>query len=135
MVLLEGGHCDCKFYRAYQIPCCHVFTAIQDDGFEPDWEAYYFMWEDCGFETYEGMTKEYISNDIYDEIGAPARRKIALRETWDTTLSGYYKVEEYWATAAPEEAEAYVGAYVQKHRELNSELIRYAQNPELLRQD
>ena len=52
------------------------------------------MWEDSGFELYEGITSEYYERGIDGEIGAPARRRLDIREALDTVRFKYYDLEE-----------------------------------------
>ena len=86
--------CDCLFYRRYQVPCKHVFTATYFYDYEPDWAIYHFMFEESGFEIYETMGSVYVAEDIYEEIGAPSRRKIDVRETLSRIQNKYYDLEE-----------------------------------------
>ncbi len=94
-VATDGGVvCDCLFYRRYQVPCKHVFTATYFYNYEPDWAVYHFMFEESGFEIYETMGSIYVAEDIYEEIGAPSRRKIDVRETLNRIQNKYYDLEE-----------------------------------------
>ncbi|KAL2050861.1 hypothetical protein ABVK25_008922 [Lepraria finkii] len=52
------------------------------------------MWEDSGFELYEGITSEYYTKEIDDEIGALYRRRLDMREALDSLKSKYYNLEE-----------------------------------------
>jgi len=45
------------------------------------------MWEDSGFEVYETAGKTYVNREMYEEIGAPARRKLEVREVIDSHLA------------------------------------------------
>lgn len=36
------------------------------------------MFEDCGFEIYEEMTTTYSTKEIYEEIGAPSKRRLEV---------------------------------------------------------
>ncbi len=88
--------CKCLFWRRYQLPCRHIFyqhmlfQILTDE----DWEAFAFAWEDCGFEGYETAGPEYAIKEMYEEIGAPARRKLNLREVLDGLHAKYYALEE-----------------------------------------
>ncbi|KAL2055533.1 hypothetical protein ABVK25_004341 [Lepraria finkii] len=53
-----------------------------------------FMWEDSGFELYEGITSEYYTKEIDDEIGALYHRRLDMREALDSLKSKYYDLEE-----------------------------------------
>ena len=52
------------------------------------------MWEDQGFELYEGISSEYYTRDVDSEVGPPARRRLDLRETLESLKSKYYDLEE-----------------------------------------
>ncbi len=45
---------------------------------EDIWDRYAFMFEDCGFEIYEGMATTYSTKEIYKEIGAPSKRRLEV---------------------------------------------------------
>jgi hypothetical protein len=57
------------------------------------WERWCFKWEESGFEIYEGMTPNYMNKEVDNEIGAPIRRKLEIREILDDLLSRYYDLE------------------------------------------
>ncbi len=83
--LSDDNSCDCLFFRQYQLPCSHIwqqqhlFGGILED--EEDWDRYAFMFEDCGFEIYEGMGVEYSTKQLYKEIGAPAKRRLEVSDS------------------------------------------------------
>lgn len=61
--LNDVAECDCEFYRKYQLPCSHIFVQHQLFGTlkEEDFERWALMWEESGFELYEGTTSEVSS--------------------------------------------------------------------------
>ena len=63
------------------------------------------MWEDSGFERYEGITSEYYTKEIDGEIGAPYRRRLDVREALDSLKSKYYDLEEAVAELPPDLAD------------------------------
>ena len=102
--------CSCLFYRKWQLPCRHIllqhrtFGAVLTDEYYNQW---HWKWEDSGFEMYEGMTTDYINKGIENDIGAPARRKLQVREILDGLLARYYDLEtetETWPENARDEA-------------------------------
>ena len=121
-----GLYCDCLFFRSYQLPCRHVFQ--QDMLYKllrPEhWEAYYFMFEDCGMEVYEVHSKEYICKDIFEEAGAPARRKLAVRETLDQLRSAYHRLEEQVEEMEEESADAFMNQWINGLVAANGDYIR-----------
>ena len=74
--------CDCLFFRQYQLPCSHMwqqeqlFEGVLKD--EEVWEQYAFMFEDCGFEIYEGIGVTYSTKELGEEIGAPAKWRLEV---------------------------------------------------------
>ena len=52
------------------------------------------MFVESGFEIYETMGSVYIAEDIYEEIGAPSKRKIDVQETLSRIQNKYYDLEE-----------------------------------------
>jgi hypothetical protein len=102
--------CSCLFYRKWQLPCRHIllqhrtFGAVLTDEYYNQW---HWKWEDSGFDMYEGMTTDYINNGIENDIGAPARRKLQVREVLDGLLARYYDLEaetSAWPDDAQDEA-------------------------------
>ncbi len=79
--LEDDFSCDCLFFRQYNLPCQHVWQQEKLLGgvlTEDVWDRYAFMFEDCGFEIYEGMTTTYSNKKIYEEIGAPSKRRLEV---------------------------------------------------------
>jgi hypothetical protein len=87
--------CTCLFYRKWQLPCRHIlkqeklFGGILTDEY---WYNWHRKWEESGFELYEGMTPNYMTS-ADNEIGAPVRRKLEVREVLDSLLNRYYELE------------------------------------------
>lgn len=56
--------CNCEFFRKYQLPCRHIFLqhCLFGTLTDQDFERWAFMWEECGFELYEGITSQV---DLY----------------------------------------------------------------------
>ena len=75
--------CGCLFFRQYSLPCAHMwlqqhtFGAVLED--ESVWERFVFMFDECGFEIYEGMSTVYLQKELDEEIGAPAKRRLEVR--------------------------------------------------------
>ena len=108
--LNDDVSCGCLFYRKWQLPCRHIilqhrtFGHVLTDEYYNQW---HWKWEDSGFEMYEGMTTDYISKGIENDIGAPGRRKLQIREVLDGLLGRYYDLEtetETWPDNARDEA-------------------------------
>ena len=80
--LSDKLECDCLFFRQYQLPCAHmwqqehIFGGVLKD--EAVWEDFIFMFEDGGFEIYEGREVIYSPSELAEEIGAPAKRRLEV---------------------------------------------------------
>ena len=80
--LSDKLECDCLFFRQYQLPCAHmwqqehIFGGVLED--EAVWEDFVFMFEDGGFEIYEGREVIYSQKELAEEIGAPAKRRLEV---------------------------------------------------------
>ena len=103
----DDAKCDCKFYQKYQLPCRDIWASHFLFGtlVEDDFRRWAFMWEDSGFEIYETMGSAYFAKDIDDEIGAPTRRRLDMREALDTLKSKYYDLEDLVAKMPGYQAE------------------------------
>lgn len=81
--LKDDVACDCLFWRKYCLLCRHIW--LQDHIFgqvltNEMWDKFAFFFEDCGFEVYEKMEiKTYFKRDIYQEAGAPTKRRLEVR--------------------------------------------------------
>ncbi|KAK9427155.1 hypothetical protein V1505DRAFT_318055 [Lipomyces doorenjongii] len=74
--------CDCLFFRNYDI-----LTREQ-------WQDFAFMFEDSGYEIYEGRGREYLGDGIRQEIGAPDRRTLTFKELLERLRTRYYELDE-----------------------------------------
>lgn len=118
--------CSCQFYRKYQLPCQHIWHQhiLYDIISEEDFERYTFMWEDSGFEIYERVTTEYFERGIDAEIGAPARRRLDIKEALDGIRSRYYALEEQVAAMPKEAADEVVRWWISKLDRITGPLRR-----------
>ena len=41
---------------------------------------------------YEGMTRDYVNKEVDNEIGAPIRRRLQIREVLDGLMARYYNM-------------------------------------------
>jgi hypothetical protein len=79
--LTDEVSCTCLFFRKYSLPCACLWHQELTFGAvftEHTWERWAFMFEDCGFEIYESMGVTYLNREIYEEVGAPARRRLEV---------------------------------------------------------
>lgn len=51
------------------------------------------MFEEGGFEIYEGISKEYAKKDIYDELDGPSKHMLDVREVLDEIKAKFYELE------------------------------------------
>jgi hypothetical protein len=110
----DDGKCKCNFYLKYLLPCRHIFYWEEHYGgvlTDNHWARYLHMFEQevSGMEIYEMVTTDYIDEEIFQDIGAPARRKLEVREILNAMLVKYYELEriieeEDWAEQPAHEA-------------------------------
>ncbi|KAK9361782.1 hypothetical protein V1504DRAFT_439398 [Lipomyces starkeyi] len=83
---------DCPFFRKYY----HIFLADRTHEIltEDHWKNFVVMFENRGFEVYEGRGQEPAREGDRGDIGAPARRALTLKETLERLRSRYYELEE-----------------------------------------
>ncbi|KAK9349806.1 hypothetical protein V1523DRAFT_356425 [Lipomyces doorenjongii] len=88
--------CDCLFFRKYFLPCRHIF--LSDMSYDiltrEQWQDFAFMFEDSGYEIYEGRGREYLGDGIRQEIGAPDRRTLTFKELLERLRTRYYELDE-----------------------------------------
>ena len=96
--------CQCKFYRQYQLPCCHLWQFhFVYNCFKPDhWKTWAHLFDDCGFEVYEGTTKTFVVKEIHDQIDGPSKHMLNVREVLDHVKNRFYELEEDLADADPD---------------------------------
>ncbi|KAL2047152.1 hypothetical protein N7G274_001171 [Stereocaulon virgatum] len=92
--------CTCLFYRQYQLPCAHLWQYHTMSGVfnESHWGKWAYMFEDCGFEVYEGTTKTYQISEICNAIDGPSRQMLEVREVLDNIEAKFSEIEELTST-------------------------------------
>ena len=95
MSLEDENICTCSFYRRYQLPCRHIWAnhLLYSCLKKEDYKRWAYMWEESGYEIYETMESIYIERGINDEIGAPERHRLEVRETLESIKARYYGIE------------------------------------------
>lgn len=63
------------------------------------------MFEDCGFEIYETMTKVYTERELADDSGSAPRRRLECRDALAALQESFYRMEEAVRGWEPEEAD------------------------------
>jgi hypothetical protein len=106
--------CDGTFFWQWQLPYKHVWHHYVTFGsltpaIMKEWE---WMWEDRGFELYEGRTTEYIEKGIREEIGVLFRRRLDLREVLDSLKSRWYQLEAEVAHMLSEDTDYFMRLFV-----------------------
>ena len=132
-VLKEFGdnvECDCLFFRSWALPCCHLFHrqllfgGVLDK--DEDWTRYGMMFENCGFEIYEGRETIYTPDQLDDEIGVPIRRRLEVREILDNIQSRFYDVEELTANMSPADRDDVFARWITNVRRITGEIFGQA---------
>jgi hypothetical protein len=108
--------CTCVFWRRYQLPCRHILQNHMIFGHLTDekWAHWAFAWEDSGFEIFETAGKTYVNKEMYNEIGAPAKRKLELREVVDSLTNRYYRMEEELEAWSAAERDYVIKVWIQQ---------------------
>ncbi|KAK9320511.1 hypothetical protein V1517DRAFT_207231 [Lipomyces orientalis] len=52
------------------------------------------MFEDSGYEIYEGRGREYLGDGIHKEIGAPDRRTLTFKDLLERLRTRYHELDE-----------------------------------------
>jgi hypothetical protein len=73
-----------------------------------------FLWEDGGYEIYEGITTEWVEKGLKEAIGAPVRRRLDIREVLDSLMTKYYDLETDVKTFAPEDADRVMTWWIER---------------------
>ncbi|KAK9327670.1 hypothetical protein V1520DRAFT_371876 [Lipomyces starkeyi] len=88
--------CDCLFFRKYYLPCRDIFLAGRTYEIltEDHCNNFVVMLENRCFEVYEGRGQMPAREGDRGDIGAPARRALTLKETFERLRSRSYQLEE-----------------------------------------
>ena len=56
------AHCTCRFFMRYNLPCRHIwgYNLAFRQLIQAHFDSFAAMFEDCGFEVYEGQVKEHV---------------------------------------------------------------------------
>lgn len=107
--LEDDVQCDCLFYLKYQLLCRHIWNWHLCYGYlkQQQFEEWIRMWEDdeCGYDVYFGMTTQWYQKEAEDEIGAPQRLRLKVRDCLSELHQRFYDLEEGVKALPPEEAE------------------------------
>jgi len=88
--------CDCRFFRAWRLPCRHMlhhhlqFSSLHRMEIWHDWAR---KWEDSGFEIYEAY-ESFRSGSRETAEPVAATERLAAREAIDELQNDYYTLEQ-----------------------------------------
>lgn len=72
--------CDSPFFQKWQLPCADMWIQEEFLGRVLDqdhvWDKYAFMFSENCFEIYKSMEKSYTTQELFEEIGAPTKRRL-----------------------------------------------------------
>ena len=102
----ENLQCNCKFYRQYLLPCRHIFHLDTDVKVLTSnrWEAYIFMFSDCGMTVYAGIDPVWVE-DV--SIGGSSRVScfiLRLRQRMEQLQPNLYAIQEAMEEMSLEES-------------------------------
>lgn len=108
----------CLFWRKYQLPCKHIWQIhVSVDVITMEhWTRFAWMFDDGGFEIYEGTTRDYVVRDMDNAIGRPDKHLLEVREVLDSIKDRYYEIAEYMERHAPDERHAFIQGWVDRLR-------------------
>ena len=90
--------CHCQFFRKYRLPCRHIFyadTIWSGTITEDHWKQFAWLFDESGFEIYETWASIDCPDDVFDEeMGVPARRKLAMWEVLEQVRVNFFGLEE-----------------------------------------
>ena len=91
---------------------------------ESHWEKWVYMFEDCGFEVYEGTIKTYQISEIYKAIDGPSRQMLKVREVLDNIKNKFYEFKELTSTMDPDIKRFWGRKWVELLRMLTGDIRR-----------
>ena len=86
--------CDCIFFRKWKLPCRHIFHAHLELGSVLDpymIEVLKSMWDDSGFELYEGL-EAFVLPPLSEAV-VPVKERLAVREIGELVSKAYFEAE------------------------------------------
>lgn len=109
--------CVCPFSRKWQLPCRHILKQEKLFGyffFNPFWERWYSKWETCGFETYESIVPDPISDAAGkdDCLRDRARREAEIGRIVSDIRRKHAEVEAMFADHDPSVQETAAGTWL-----------------------
>ena len=69
------------------------------------WDTYKHLFKDGGLEIYEKARQDFAKEVVFTEVGAPAKRRLEMRERVDQLQATFYRLEEELTKAGPDAAE------------------------------
>lgn len=104
--------CDCKFARAYALPCAHVIYAVEFVGTypAPDWTEKVGQFEESGFEFYWSRDLVCVEPEAETESRAEDL-KLTTNEILDNIRTRFFDVKEYADSLDPEARDRLLGKW------------------------
>ncbi|KAI9094444.1 hypothetical protein DFS34DRAFT_629484 [Phlyctochytrium arcticum] len=99
------GECHCLFARKYLLPCKHVFHADSCSDtriLTPElWNSYIIMFEESGYEVYEGKEKVTVPVVLPEIDRARDSRKRKVKAAGEEIMNFYFRLEDQIADQDP----------------------------------
>jgi hypothetical protein len=122
---LENDTCDCKFSRAYWLPCQHVIYAFCFLGAieEPDWSEYARLFDESGFEIYSTTALVEVEDPTQAAKSRVNEAKLNTSETLDTVRTRFFEIAEHADSLEAPEQEDLLDRWDKELRQCLSPLI------------
>ena len=110
------AQCTCRFFVKYSLPCRHIwghhlaFGQLRPE----DFDSFAALFEDCGFEVYEGKIKDHlecIDNDRYAR--QTEAKRLEVRDIFYGLQQRYYDLEKELDKGDPEEKQQVLASWLQ----------------------
>lgn len=127
----HGGtsiQCDCRFFRKWRLPCCHLWHHHFANNSETLTETRLLFWSDSweehGYELYEVNEAFKVPKAaVPDAEQIPAAQRVEAREVSEVLMTYFYELERAAHTQlGRSEGQKFVGWWISKMRVAASEL-------------
>ena len=111
------AYCTCRFFMRYNLPCRHIwgYNLAFRQLTQAHFDSFAAMFEDCGFEVYEGQVKEHLDSLENDRYARPTEQKrLEMRDVVYGLQQRYYDLEkELDNLGDPEEKQRVLASWLQ----------------------
>ena len=97
--------CDCKFYRAWYVPCKHIWQRelLYNHLTAEDWDDIAFRFEEGGLDVYEAFTKDFVEPLVNEAVSESDQWTLKAKEQFELLRSAWFSFIETTANFPPEQ--------------------------------